>query len=153
MLRRGDGGHLVNTASAAGLFVDAESFVYRSGFLYHASKYAVVGLSEALRVELARHDIGVSVLCPGPVATEGVDNARRLRPADAPEHPAKVAAILDRAQDYVRDQGVEPSAVGELVVDAILRDRPYILTAADNAAPIRRRMAALLDAVPPDATA
>jgi len=152
MIRRGLGGHVVNTASAAGLFVDDQSFLYRSGFLYHASKFAVVGLSESLRVELAPHDIGVSVLCPGPVATDGVENARRLRPADAPEHSAKIAAILDKAQNIVRDQGVQPSVVGELVVDAILRDRPYILTASDNAAPIRTRMQALLDAVPPDQT-
>ncbi|MGY4766398.1 SDR family oxidoreductase [Kribbella sp. CWNU-51] len=148
MIRRRLGGHIVNTASAAGLFVDSTSFLYRSGFLYHASKFAVVGLSESLRVELAPHDIGVSVLCPGPVATDGVENARRLRPADAPAHSAKIAAILDQAQDIVRDQGVQPSVVGELVVDAILRDRPYILTAADNAAPIRARMEALLAAVP-----
>jgi len=148
MIERRLGGHVVNTASAAGLFVDSESFLYRSGFLYHASKFAVVGLSESLRVELAPHAIGVSVLCPGPVATDAVENARRLRPADAPEHSAKIAAILDKAQDIVRDQGVQPSVVGELVVEAILRDRPYILTAADNAAPIRTRMAALLDAVP-----
>ncbi|MGW0810650.1 SDR family oxidoreductase [Nonomuraea sp. NPDC002799] len=148
MIERGLGGHIVNTASAAGLFVDGESLLYRSGFLYHASKFAVVGLSESLRVELAHHGIGVSVLCPGPVATDGVDNARRLRPADAPEHSAKIETILEAAQNMVREQGVQPSVVGELVVDAIIHDRPYILTAPDNAAPIRARMEALLDAVP-----
>ncbi|MEU5863253.1 SDR family oxidoreductase [Nonomuraea sp. NPDC047529] len=148
MIERGLGGHIVNTASAAGLFVDGESLLYRSGFLYHASKFAVVGLSESLRVELARHGIGVSVLCPGPVATDGVDNARRLRPADAPERSARIETILEAAQNMVRDQGVQPSVVGELVVDAIIHDRPYILTAVDNAAPIRARMEALLDAVP-----
>ncbi|MEU7003587.1 SDR family oxidoreductase [Nonomuraea sp. NPDC046570] len=148
MIERGLGGHIVNTASAAGLFVDGESLLYRSGFLYHASKFAVVGLSESLRVELAHHGIGVSVLCPGPVATDGVDNARRLRPADAPERSAKIETILEAAQNMVRDQGVQPSVVGELVVDAIIHDRPYILTAPDNAAPIRARMEALLDAVP-----
>ena len=149
MIERGLGGHVVNTASAAGLFVDPDSFFYRSGFLYHASKFAVVGLSESLRVELAPHDIGVSVLCPGPVATDGVDNARRLRPADAPEHSARITTILRTAQRLVHEQGVPPSVVGDLVIDAIIRDRPYILTAADNAAPIRTRMQALLDAVPP----
>ncbi|TCO59610.1 SDR family oxidoreductase [Actinocrispum wychmicini] len=150
MIERGLGGHIVNTASAAGLFVDGQSLLYRSGFLYHASKFAVVGLSESLRVELAHHGIGVSVLCPGPVATDGLDNARRLRPADAPERSAKVETILAAAQNMVRDQGVQPSVVGELVVDAIIHNRPYILTAADNAAPIRARMEALLDAVPTD---
>lgn len=150
MIRRGLSGHIVNTASAAGLFVDGDSLLYRSGFLYHASKFAVVGLSESLRVELATYGIGVSVLCPGPVATDGVDNARRLRPAAAAEHSPKIETILQEAQKFVHAQGVAPSVVGELVVDGILRNRPYILTAPDNAAPIRARMEALLDAVPSD---
>ncbi|MFG1622876.1 SDR family oxidoreductase [Kribbella sp. NPDC049227] len=150
MIERGLGGHIVNTASAAGLFVDGQSLLYKSGFLYHASKYAVVGLSESLRVELARHGIGVSVLCPGPVATDMVENTQRFRPADAPVRSATITTILAAAQKLVRDEGVQPSAVGELVVDAIIHDRPYILTAPDNAAPIRSRMEALLDAVPQD---
>lgn len=148
MIERGLGGHIVNTASAAGLFVDGQSLLYKSGFLYHASKYAVVGLSESLRVELARHGIGVSVLCPGPVATDMVENTQRFRPADAPVRSATITTILAAAQKLVRDEGVQPSVVGELVVDAIIHDRPYILTAPDNAAPIRSRMEALLDAVP-----
>ncbi|WP_406057158.1 SDR family oxidoreductase [Kribbella sp. NBC_00889] len=150
MIERGLGGHIVNTASAAGLFVDGQSLLYKSGFLYHASKYAVVGLSESLRVELARHGIGVSVLCPGPVATDMVENTQRFRPADAPVRSATITTILAAAQKLVRDEGVQPSVVGELVVDAIIHDRPYILTAPDNAAPIRSRMEALLDAVPED---
>ncbi|MFI6825516.1 SDR family oxidoreductase [Kribbella sp. NPDC050241] len=150
MIERGLGGHIVNTASAAGLFVDGQSLLYKSGFLYHASKYAVVGLSESLRVELARHGIGVSVLCPGPVATDMVENTQRFRPADAPVRSATITTILAAAQKLVRDEGVQPSVVGELVVDAIIHDRPYILTAPDNAVPIRSRMEALLDAVPED---
>lgn len=148
MIERRLGGHIVNTASAAGLFVDGQSLLYRSGFLYHASKFAVVGLSESLRVELAPHAIGVSVLCPGPVATDGVKNAQQMRPADAPEHSAKIATIMEAAQKLVLEEGVQPSVVGELVVDAIIRDRPYILTASDNAVAIRARMEILLDAVP-----
>ena len=148
MIERGLGGHIVNTASAAGLFVDGESLLYKSGFLYHASKYAVVGLSESLRVELAHHGIGVSVLCPGPVATDMVENTQRFRPADAPQRSAKINTILEAAQKLVRDHGVSPAVVGELVVDAMVGNRPYILTAPDNAVPIRSRMEALLDAVP-----
>lgn len=149
MIKRSLGGHVVNTASAAGLFVGGgPSLIYKSGFLYHASKYAVVGLSESLRVELAHHGIGVSVLCPGPVATDGVKNSQRFRPANAPEHSAKIATILETAHNAVHDHGVSPSVVGELVIDAIIRNRPYIITATDMAAPIRARTDALLDAVP-----
>jgi 2-hydroxycyclohexanecarboxyl-CoA dehydrogenase len=148
MITRGLGGHVVNTASTAGLFVDGPSLVYRSGFLYHASKFAVVGLSESLRLELAHHGIGVSVLCPGPVATDGVINARSYRPANAPEHSAKIATILEAAHNLVQEQGVSPSVVGDLVVDGIVHDRPYIFTAADMAGPIQARTEALLGAVP-----
>src|SRR6185503_2106768 len=64
MAERGQGGHIVNTASGAGLAAVG------SGVLYHTAKFAVVGMSEALHGELAPLGIGVSVLCPGPVATD-----------------------------------------------------------------------------------
>lgn len=148
MIARGLGGNVVNTASAAGLIVGGPSLVYRSGFLYHASKFAVVGMSESLRLELAHHDIGVSVLCPGPVATDGVKNARSYRPVNAPEHSAKIATILEAAHDLVQEQGLSPSVVGDLVVDAIIHDRPYVITDPELADLIRSRTEALLDAVP-----
>lgn len=63
MLRQG-GGHILNTASASGLVPLPGSA------LYNASKYAVVGLSESVRLELARSGIKVTAVCPGPVASE-----------------------------------------------------------------------------------
>ena len=74
MIERGDGGYIVNTASGAGL-VHASS-----GFLYATSKFGVVGLSEALHDELSGYHIGVSVLCPGPVATDIVNNTAKPAP-------------------------------------------------------------------------
>src|SRR5690625_3919066 len=68
MLRRGTGGHIVNTASAAGLATHPHSrLVGSSGLTYRASKSAVIALSEALQFDLraAGHPIGVTVLCPG----------------------------------------------------------------------------------------
>lgn len=64
VMRRQGGGHIVNTASASGL-------VPLPGHaLYNTSKYAVVGLSESLRLELAPEGIKVTVVCPGPVASD-----------------------------------------------------------------------------------
>jgi len=63
IMRRQGGGHIVNTASVAGLV----PFPYQA--VYAASKYGVVGLSECLRFELADEGIHVSVACPGDVAT------------------------------------------------------------------------------------
>ena len=56
-------GHLVNTASLAGLVAGG------GGGSYTATKFAVVGLSKALRIEAAYHNVRVSVLCPGVVRT------------------------------------------------------------------------------------
>ena len=63
MLEQGSG-HLVNTASTAGLFAYAFERLP-----YTATKAAVVGVSEALALYLRPKGIGVSCLCPGPVAT------------------------------------------------------------------------------------
>ncbi|TDE45159.1 SDR family NAD(P)-dependent oxidoreductase [Nonomuraea mesophila] len=124
--------HVVNTASEAGLLEAG------SGFLYHASKYAVVGMSESLRRELAHSGVGVSVLLPGPVATDIVQNARHLRPDAAPVHSARVIEILDTAHHMLKESGTRPDGVGELVLDAVEHDRPYVAT--------RNELSDLLDA-------
>jgi len=70
MVRRKKGGHVVNVASAAGFMATPDLAAYGT------TKYAVVGLSEALRSELLPHGIGVSVICPGIVNTKIVQTAR-----------------------------------------------------------------------------
>ncbi len=114
--------HVVNTSSEAGL-VEAGS-----GFLYHASKYAVVGMSESLRRELAHFGVGVSVLFPGPVATDIVQNTRSLRPEAAPNHSERVTQILETAHQVLNAQGAPPDGVGELVLDAVETNATYIAT-------------------------
>src|SRR3954471_16913629 len=69
--RHGEGGHIVSTASIAGLVSNASG-------AYNVSKYGVVALSEGLRLELAPRGIGVSVLCPGFIRTQIVDSGRNL---------------------------------------------------------------------------
>ena len=63
MVRRGRGGQLVNVSSAAGLL----AFPWHSA--YSASKFGLRGVSEVLRYDLRRYGIGVSLVCPGGVAT------------------------------------------------------------------------------------
>ena len=72
MLEQGEGGHVVNTASMVGLLP------VRNLATYDAAKMAVVGLSEALAMDLEDEgsDIGVSVLLPGFIATRITDSAR-----------------------------------------------------------------------------
>lgn len=141
MIAAGKGGHIVNTASGAGL-VDAGA-----GFLYTTSKFAVVGLSESLRSELARHQIGVSVLCPGPVATGIIDNTERQRPIPVGEGAEQMTRLLDVAKAFLA-AGTSPDAVGEMVVAGILADRLYIHTDPTVREYVHRRMDALLASFP-----
>src|SRR5437763_9985973 len=70
MAERGEGGHIVNIASAAAFAPSKELTAY------HASKAAVLMLSECIRAELIAHGIGVTAACPGVIATNITRNAR-----------------------------------------------------------------------------
>jgi NAD(P)-dependent dehydrogenase (short-subunit alcohol dehydrogenase family) len=143
MVARANGGHIVNTASGAGLVAAG------AGVLYHTAKFGVVGLSEALRTELAANGIGVSVLCPGPVATHIIDNTRKTQPgvsASAPLEPA-VEVRLDRARRFL-EGGVSPDTVGDMVLRAVCQNDLYIHTDRMMIAAIEARTKAMLDAMP-----
>ncbi|HZZ89788.1 MAG TPA: SDR family NAD(P)-dependent oxidoreductase [Caulobacteraceae bacterium] len=125
--RHGQGGHIVNTASIAGM-------ISGSGNPYNVTKYGVVALSEGLRVELAPRGIGVSVLCPGFIRTHIIDSQRnlpdRFAGAVAPPAPGGQEAIatwLGNVRDRVAG-GIDPLYVGELVREGIEEDWPYIFT-------------------------
>lgn len=143
MIERGAVGHIVNTASAAGLVGGS------SGVMYDTSKFAVVGLSESLRVELEPQRIGVSVLCPGPVRTNIVSNSRMTRPAPRNAEEANTwEAITERGTAYLAT-GVAPDQVGEMVLAGVKANRPYIITDRLVEKFIVARTKALLDALPP----
>ncbi len=145
MIERGGGAHIVNTASAAGLSAEG-----RNGAPYHTSKFAVVGLSEALRLELEPFKIGVSVLCPGPVRTDILTNSRvtqppeRLTAEDRKDLDARIALT-----STVLAQGVPPDEVGEMVLAGIRANQLYIHTDRVTERRIAARTKALLDALPP----
>jgi len=109
-------GHIVNTASVGGLMAAPSLAPYTT------SKYAVVGYTEGLRAELEPQGVGVSALCPGPVAT-ALGGSERLRP---PEHGSSSAS--SRVIDAGIADGLPPDAVGPLVVDGIRRNADYIFT-------------------------
>jgi NAD(P)-dependent dehydrogenase (short-subunit alcohol dehydrogenase family) len=130
MLRHGEGGHFVNTASMAGhIAVPGLS-------VYNTSKFAVVGLSEAMRVDLAEKNIGVSVLCPGVVKTNIFDSGRN-RPADLTGERDTASALLanglpeEQRAARVADilaKALDPAVVGDMVLHAIQNDELYIFT-------------------------
>jgi NAD(P)-dependent dehydrogenase (short-subunit alcohol dehydrogenase family) len=146
MAERGAGGQIVNTASGAGL---AEA---GSGVLYHTAKFGVVGMTEALRRELAPLGIGCTVLCPGPVATGIIERTRRLQPRrdnPLPAGPEREAAEARmRAMTNQLARGVSPDAVGEMVLAAVRENRLYEHTDRVMYAAIEARTRALLDAMP-----
>ncbi len=139
MLASGGDGHVVNTASGAGLAAPG------SGYLYHTAKFAVVGLSESLRFELQASRIGVSVLCPGPVATRIVHHTQRTQPISAPRLPDATVELVDA----FLSSGVSPDAVGEMVLRGVRENATYIHTDRIMELPIKARTQALLDALPP----
>ena len=138
--RHGEGGHIVSTASIAGL-------VSNGSVAYNVSKYGVVALSEGLRLELAPRGIGVSVLCPGFIRTQIVDSGRNLpeRFAGKVGRPPATGPVAERIK-FIRDrvaQGIDPLYVGELVREGIENDWPYIFTDNEHEAFVEARFAAI----------
>ncbi len=131
MVERGEGGHIVNTASFAGL-------VANDGLgVYCVTKYGVVALSECLARELREHGIGVSVLCPMRVHTH-IDQSVRNRPVALGGDPdAPLPPVPDPAQFPCETLPVE--RVAAEVVAAIKAKRLYILPHPESRAFIRRR--------------
>lgn len=125
-------GHVVNTASMAGLL--------SSAFMapYNIAKHGVVTLSETLFAELASAapGVGVSVLCPGWVNTRIYDAGRYAADGAAPIAASESGesdaggAIAEYVKGLVTS-GLDPSAVGALVLDAVLSRRFYVLTHPD----------------------
>ena len=117
--KHGEGGHIVNTASMA-------SFIAGPGAgIYTASKFAVRGLTEALRYSLAPHNIGVSVLCPG-LVNSAIHESDKIRPealsANATRAPEGFMARLAE----VHEHGMDPVEVGRKVLKAIQANELYI---------------------------
>ncbi len=119
----GEGGHIVNTASIAGLATSPGLGIYNT------SKFAVVGMSEALRDELAESGIGVSVLCPGMVQTKIVDADRNRPESLATDDSAAVeaAAAHKALMENAMNAAIPPEEVAQLVVDGIKANKLYLL--------------------------
>jgi NAD(P)-dependent dehydrogenase (short-subunit alcohol dehydrogenase family) len=141
MLAAGRGGHVVNTASMAGLIAPGGLTAYA------ASKYAVVGLSESLRAELAPQGIGVSVLCPGAVSTNFYLTSAERRDAIMGAE-ATTAFAPGRTDAAPR---MEPARVGEHVVRGIRANHLYIMTHPEYLPLVEARFAAIRGGFGPSA--
>jgi len=121
MIRAGQGGYVVNTASMAGFLAAGVCGIYNT------SKFAVRGLSESLRASLAPHGIGVSVLCPGLVKSY-IYASDEVRPAGlkAGAKPVNPENVKRLAQ--VHEFGMEPDVIAARVLEAIAENRFHIFT-------------------------
>jgi len=135
--------HIVNTASLGGL-IATEGFPIGA---YIASKYACVGYSEMLRTELAGEGIGVSVLCPGVVASDLVTTSNENRPAPfgAAVAPAMRAGRQDAGASGAPPQAMAAEDVGRVVVNAVKANRLHVVTHPRSRPVVEGRFAAILD--------
>jgi NAD(P)-dependent dehydrogenase (short-subunit alcohol dehydrogenase family) len=129
-------GHVVNTASMAGLIAS------QGLGIYNTTKYAVVGLSETLQKDLRGYDIGVSVLCPMGVNTQ-IRKSDRNRPAplrnEAAEGEGRAVELIGRY--------LPPEHVAERVLRAIYANRLYVITHEEGLTPLKRRFERMAQAI------
>ena len=141
MVAHGQGGHVVNTASMAGVIGVAGMGVY------NASKFAVVGISEALIQDLAGSGIGVSVLCPGFVKTNIFDSERN-RPADLQGPPRERTAEDEARLNEILATAISPEQVAEQVLESVHDGSFWIFTHPEFAQVVQLKMQSMLDAFP-----
>ena len=120
MVERGTGGHVINISSILGIYPAPQVTAYV------ASKFAVLGLSQSLRTEMAPHKIGVTAICPGMIDTGIIDGSRMA--GQHTDRKQKVAAAF-------RKGGAPPALVAKTIVDAV-RTNPAVRTVGRDAAVI-----------------
>jgi NAD(P)-dependent dehydrogenase (short-subunit alcohol dehydrogenase family) len=136
MLAAGGEGHIVNTASMSGLSTTRDL----GG--YNASKYAVVGLTEAMRDELADHGIGVSLLCPGVVGTGIMGRSRKLRSLQS--RPPGPLGRTPEQGEWSEVRIVSPEATAKLVLHGIQSNAFYLFTHPESRQDVEGRFGRIL---------
>jgi len=136
----GEGAHILNTSSMAGLIP-----MPASGGIYATSKFAARGFSESLRIALAGSGVGVSVLCPGLVKTGMVQTGAELSPVRAAaDGPSPFGAAVN-----MLDAGVEPIVIGRRALQGITANEAYILTHGEFRDELAEVFEEILAAFPP----
>lgn len=144
----GEGGHVVNTASMAGILQ------YSQAGVYVTTKFAVVGFSEALRAELAPEGIGVSAFCPGGVRTNIRDyeaaRPERYAAEEAAPGPRPAFDLSEADRARLATLTASPEEAAELVLQGIRDNALYIFTAPEFRPGVEERHAAILRALGED---
>jgi NAD(P)-dependent dehydrogenase (short-subunit alcohol dehydrogenase family) len=140
MRTHGEGAHIVNTSSMAGVLPIANAAIYIT------AKAAVIGLSEALATELSGEGIGVSAFCPGPVQTN-IREGGRSRPEEYGDsgYLELERELEERSNDPL---WMDPVECGERVLEGIRRDDLYIFTHREFREGVEERFRAMLASFP-----
>lgn len=141
MLARGTAGHVVNTSSIGAMLPGP------NGAAYLTSKAAVIALSECMAMDLAQTDIGVTVLIPGPTASN-IHQVAQMRPA-AYRDTGLSEIERDLARGPIFPNGRPPIEVGRSVVEAIRSDRLYLFTHNQFREGLQERFDAIMTGFPP----
>ncbi len=141
MLAHGQGGHIVNTASIGALTPGP------GGCAYLSAKAAVLMLSETLCIELLEDGIGVTALVPGPTRSN-INQVGRLRP-ERYANTGLRELEEQLAHKPLFENGMDPGAVGEMVLDAIRENRLFAFTHNDFKEGVAQRFQAILTGFPP----
>jgi NAD(P)-dependent dehydrogenase (short-subunit alcohol dehydrogenase family) len=133
MKSHGEGGHVVNTSSMAGM-IPVPSFAG----IYATSKFAIRGMTDALRLALAPYGIGASVLCPGLTRTRAISAGELYRKVHEGE-------AVEELRDPI-EGGMELDEIGEYVARAIEQNAPYIFPHGEFKEEVARYFNEMLEA-------
>jgi NADP-dependent 3-hydroxy acid dehydrogenase YdfG len=137
MLKHGEGGHFVTTASMGGLLPGVNAGVYTT------TKIAAVGIMEALRVELESTSVGTSVFCPGLVDTDNYPMGE-----ENPFRAAQAAKANQAARARTAPVGMDPLEAGERVLNGVVNNDLFILTHPEFKAGMAERYDAIMLSTP-----
>ena len=143
MIARGKGGHIVNTASLGCFFTGSQAGIYS------ASKFAVHGITMAMRDALGKYNIGVSVLCPANIKSN-IGESIRTRPARFSRSGYKVDEDEIRALNEIYSQGMEPEELAGHVLEAVKKNQFYIIPYPEARRGLEATFKQVIDALPPE---
>jgi NAD(P)-dependent dehydrogenase (short-subunit alcohol dehydrogenase family) len=142
MLAHGEGGHIVNTASLGAFFANSGAGIYS------ATKFAVHGITMAMRDALKDKGIGVSVLCPANIRSNIAESVK-TRPAHLSNSGYKVDEREIAALHEIYSQGMDPEELAGHVKAAIEENRFYIIPYPEARGLLEAAFQQVLDALPP----
>jgi NAD(P)-dependent dehydrogenase (short-subunit alcohol dehydrogenase family) len=142
MIARGKGGYIVNTASLGAFFAGSGAGIYC------ASKFAVHGITMAMRDALSRYNIGVSVLCPANINTN-IAESIKTRPAHLSKSGYKVDEREIAALKEIYSQGMDPEELARHVMEAMKKNQFYIIPYPEARQQLEAAFKMVLDVIPP----